>query len=299
MLQRSPSYVMSLPSVDPFADRLRAALPARIAHPVVRWKNVLVTMLLFQLSRRAPRLMKHLIRRGVMRALPRGYEVDTHFRPRYDPWDQRLCLVPDGDLFKAIHSGRASVVTDRIETFTPTGIRLVSGRELEADLVVTATGLDMLAIGGMQLAVDGRPVDVPSTVTYKGLMLSGVPNLATAIGYTNASWTLKCELICEYVCRLLNHMDEHGHAQCTPRPPDAAAPRLPLLELTSGYVQRSLAAFPRQSSASPWRTHQNYLRDVRMLRFGPVDDGMDFAAASVTAAGTGASQDSPERPLAA
>jgi monooxygenase len=276
MLQRSPSYVLSLPGRDPLAERLRARLPARLAHPIVRWKNVLVTMATYQLSRRRPALMKRLLRAGAIRQLPAGYDVDTHFKPQYDPWDQRLCLVPDGDLFRAIADGRASIATDRIDAFTERGIRLASGKELEADLVVTATGLNMLALGGMRLAVDGRPVELRDTLTYKGLMLSDVPNLAIALGYTNASWTLKCELICEYVCRLLRHMDAHGYRQATPRPRAAGATQ-PLLDLSSGYVQRSIAAFPRQGSEAPWLVHQNYLRDIRLLRHGPVDDAMEFA----------------------
>ena len=277
MLQRSPSYILSLPTEDPLAGRLRRVLPARLVHPVIRWKNVLVTTLIYQLSRRAPDLMKGLIRKGAIRRLPAGYDVDTHFGPLYNPWDQRLCLVPDGDLFKAIAAGRVSVVTDRIATFTESGLRLASGAELEADVVVTATGLNMLALGGIRLVVDGREIVVAETLTYKGLMLTGVPNLAMAMGYTNASWTLKAELICRYVCRLLDHMDANGYVQCTPRAPDGPVATAPLLDLTSNYVLRAAAAFPKQGPEAPWRVHQNYLRDVRTLRFGPVDDGMEFS----------------------
>ncbi|PWU25400.1 MAG: FAD-containing monooxygenase EthA, partial [Candidatus Rokuibacteriota bacterium] len=206
MLQRSPSYVVSLPGEDPFARTLRRFLPPRVVYPIVRWKNVLMTMLVFQLSRRRPATMKRLIRKGLESRLPPGYDIDTHFKPRYNPWDQRMCLVPDGDLFEAIRDGRASVVTDEIETFTEDGVTLTSGRALEADLIVTATGLNMLPLGGVAMTVDGREIDLPKTLTYKGMMLSGVPNMAFAVGYTNASWTLKCELTSEYVCRLLNHM---------------------------------------------------------------------------------------------
>jgi cation diffusion facilitator CzcD-associated flavoprotein CzcO len=280
MLQRSPSYVVALPGQDPLADRMRRLLPARAAHGAIRWKNVLLTMASYQLSRRAPRVMRTLMRRGVLRRLPVGYPVDTHFSPRYDPWDQRVCLVPDGDLFRAIGEDRVSVVTDRVAGCTERGLALESGAELAADVVVTATGLELLALGGMTLEVDGRPVDLPRTVSYKGLMLSGVPNLAIAMGYTNASWTLKCELICEYVCRLLNHMQAHGQAVATPRAPEPSAPTRPFIDLTSGYVQRSIAHFPRQGPGAPWVVHQNYLRDIAMLRHGPVGDGMAFAPAA-------------------
>ena len=231
MLQRSPSYVISLPAQDAIAEALRRVLPPRLAYSIVRWKNVLLTMASYQLSRRRPKLMKALIRKGLERQLPAGYDIDTHFKPRYNPWDQRLCLVPNGDLFEAIGAGRASVVTDEIETFTENGIRLRSGRELDADLIVTATGLNLLALGGMQLAVDGREVRLPETISYKGMMLSDVPNLAMALGYTNASWTLKCDLTCEYVCRLLAHMDEHGYSRCTPRNRDPSLGTEPFIEL--------------------------------------------------------------------
>ena len=218
MLQRSPSYILSLPAEDRMADALRRRLPAKVAYPIVRWKNALLATLLFQVSRRAPRLVKSLLRKRVAAQLPEGYDVATHFTPRYNPWDQRLCLVPDGDLFKAIRSGKASMVTDRIDTFTEGGIRLACGRHLPADVVVTATGFNVLALGGMALTVDGAEVDLARTVAYKGMMLSGVPNFAMILGYTNASWTLKAELVCQYVCRLLHHMDRHGYQVCTPAP---------------------------------------------------------------------------------
>ena len=271
MLQRSPSYVVSLPARDPVADFVRPALPTKLAYSVIRWKNVLMTMLVFQLSRRRPRWVKALIRKGVERQLPAGYDVDTHFTPRYNPWDQRMCLVPDGDLFKALSDGSASIVTDRIETFTETGLRLASGAELEADLVITATGLNMQVLGGMRIAVDGRDVTISERLSYKGLMLSGVPNLAFSIGYTNASWTLKCDLTCDYVCRLLNFMDERGYAQCVPecRTPVETEP---MIDFSSGYVQRSIHLFPKQAAEPPWRLYQNYPRDIRMLRHAPIDD---------------------------
>src|SRR5215475_157330 len=281
MLQRSPSYVISLPARDAIADALRRALPATVADPLVRWKNVLLMTLIFQLSRRRPKLVKALLRRGAQRQLPAEYDVDPHFTPRYEPWDQRLCVAADGDLFKAVRAGQASVVTDEIETFTEKGIQLASGTELEADLVVTATGLNLLALGGMSIAVDGREISMADTVGYKGMMLSGVPNLALVLGYANSSWTLKSDLVSEYVCRLLEHMDLHGYRQCTPRPPDASHPTLPLIELQAGYVLRSLAALPKQGSAAPWRLHQNYVRDLIALRYARLEDGViQFSAAT-------------------
>jgi monooxygenase len=233
MLQRSPSYIVSLPAEDPIAKVARRVLPARLAYAIVRWKNVLLTMSSFVLSRRRPRLMKAILRKALERELPPGYDIDTHFKPRYDPWDQRLCLVPNGDLFRAIRHGRATVVTDHIETFTENGLRLASGAELGADLIVTATGLNLLALGGLQLTVDGHDVELPDTMSYKGMMLSGVPNMAIALGYTNASWTLKCDLTCDYVCRLLAYMDEHGHRQCMPQNRDPSVEAQPFIDFSS------------------------------------------------------------------
>jgi monooxygenase len=278
MLQRSPSYVVSLPGRDPIAHFLRKFLPARVVYPVVRWKNVLITMLSYQLSRRRPRMMKAILRRAAERELPPGYPLDPNFRPSYNPWDQRLCVVPDGDLFKAICSERASVVTDRIETFTETGIRLESGRELEADLIVTATGLNMVPMGGLDLSVDGDHVHLPDHLTYKGLMLDDVPNMAFTVGYTNASWTLKCELSCEYVARLLNHMDEHGHHVAVPRRGPDVRPE-PLIDFSSGYVQRAIHMFPKQGNRRPWRLYQNYALDRALLTRGDLEDSMEFSPA--------------------
>jgi monooxygenase len=281
MLQRSPSYVVSLPSKDPVADVLRRVLPAKLAYTLVRWKNVLVTMTSFELSRRRPAVMKAILRRWTTRQLPRGYAVDRHFKPSYNPWDQRLCVVPDGDLFRSIRDGGASVVTGEIETFTETGVRLRSGEELAADLIVTATGLDLLAIGGVELAVDGRKVKLAKTMSYKGMMLSGVPNLAVMLGYTNASWTLKVDLTCEYVCRLLRYMDAHGYRQCMPGEPDPSVAQLPFIDFSSGYIQRAAGRFPMQGSKAPWRLYQNYFRDILSLRRGRLDDGaMEFSGRS-------------------
>lgn len=278
MLQRSPSYVMSLPSRDLIADALRRVLPSKAAYALVRWKNVLLSILFFQLSRRYPELVKKLLRKGVRTALGRDFDVDTHFKPRYNPWDQRVCFVPDADLFKAIRCGRASIVTDHIERFTDSGIRLASGKELKADIIVTATGLELKLLGGTELIVDGQRIDLSKTLTYKGMMCSGVPNMAFAIGYTNASWTLKCDLTSAYLCRLLNHMDRMDYRQCTPRNTDPSVTELPLIDFSSGYVQRAIDRFPKQGSKTPWRLHQNYVRDLLALRYGPVDDAaMEFS----------------------
>ena len=289
MLQRSPTYIVARPGVDGVADSLRRHLPARAAHAVIRWKNVLLTQFSFVLSRRAPDLVKKGIRKGVTEALPAGYDVDTDFTPRYNPWDQRLCLVPDGDLFKAISAGRADVVTDTIDSFTPTGIRLSSGRELDADIVVTATGLVMQLLGGIVLDVDGTKVVPGETVAYKGIMLCGVPNLATTFGYTNASWTLKADLTAEYVCRLLDLMDERGMRQCTPLPPGPDQSTEPFIDFSSGYVTRAAADLPRQGSTTPWRLHQNYLRDIWLLRIAKVDEAMILSNPERTTATASAS----------
>jgi cation diffusion facilitator CzcD-associated flavoprotein CzcO len=278
MLQRSPSYITALPDKNPIASLLQRLLPGTLGGRVVRWFNALMTQGFFQLSRRRPKLVKRMLIEGARRQLPKGYDVETHFTPRYDPWDQRLCLVPNGDLFKAIKAGDASVVTDHVASFTETGIQLESGRHLDADIVVTATGLELLFLGGIEASVDGEPIDLPSKLTYKGMMLEGVPNLALAIGYTNASWTLKCDLTCDFVCRLLNHMRETGQRQCTPVNHDASVSAEPLLGLTSGYVQRSAHKFPKQGSRAPWRVHQSYLRDYRALKLsGVVDDSLELS----------------------
>jgi monooxygenase len=274
LLQRSPTYVVARPAQDGLANALRRVLPARLAYGITRWKNVLLGMFFFRLARRRPERVKRLIVGGVRHAMGPGYDVATHFTPRYNPWDQRVCLVPDGDLFAALKSGRASMVTDHVDTFTPRGLRLRSGKELEADLVVTATGLELEVLGGIRLEVDGRRVDPAATFNYKGMMFSDVPNLASSFGYTNASWTLKSDLTCAYVCRLLNRMDKHGWRQCTPRNGDPALMPQPWLDFSSGYVTRAIGKFPKQGSRMPWRVHQNYARDLLSLRFGAVEDGV-------------------------
>jgi cation diffusion facilitator CzcD-associated flavoprotein CzcO len=268
MLQRTPTYIASRPSVDRIADALRARLPASAAYRLVRGKNVMLSRFQYRLSQRRPSVMKALVRKGLERQLPPGYDIATHFTPPYDPWDQRFCLVPDGDLFRAIRAGRAGVVTGTIETFTPTGVRLISGEELEADVVVTATGLRMQTLGGARLVVDGREVDVADTVAYKGVMFSGVPNLVAVFGYTNASWTLRADLICDWACRLLARMRAGGTDSVVAEWSDPL-PERPFLELTSGYVQRALHVLPRQADTAPWRFSQDFLADRRLLGRGP------------------------------
>jgi len=285
MLQRSPTYILAMPAEDGIATRLRALLGTRRGYTATRWKNVAVTTLIYKLSRRKPDMIRGWIRQMAVKQLPAGYDVDTHFKPTYNPWDQRLCLVPDGDLFQAIRDGRASVATDRIATFTEDGLRLESGAELAADIVVTATGLQLLAFGGTELAVDGRPVRLPETMAYKGMMLSGVPNFAFTIGYTNASWTLKADLVSEFTCRLLKHMDAHGYDTCVPVNDDPSVTGQPLLDFQAGYVLRSIDQFPRAGSRAPWRLGTSYAHDVVTLRHGKIDDGsMRFSRAAADAA---------------
>ena len=282
MLQRSPSYILTLPAMDPLARPILRLLPERPAFAVLRWKNILLQIFLYQFSQRRPTLVRRVLRQLTAWQLPRGYDVDRHFSPHYDPWDQRLCIVPDGDLFRAIRAGRASVVTDRIDTFTEAGVRLGSGAELEADVIITATGLNLFLLGGVQLAIDGADVEPARAMTYKGMMLEGVPNFAFALGYTNSSWTLKADLTGEYVGRLLGHMDRHGYVACVPRNDDPTVEPRPLLDFEAGYVLRSLAELPKSGSKAPWRLRMNYAADVLALRFGAVDDGvMRFSSAPV------------------
>jgi cation diffusion facilitator CzcD-associated flavoprotein CzcO len=283
MLQRSPTYVVSGPAEDGWARRLRPLLGARLAYDIVRWRNVLGQMIFYRLSRRRPEKVKAAIIDMVRGHLGPDYDVATHFTPRYNPWDQRLCLVPDADLFEAIKSGAASVVTDHIERLDATGITLKSGDHLDADIIVAATGLEMKLMGGLEVAVDGEPVDVPSTFSYKGMMFSGVPNLAATFGYTNASWTLKSDLTAEYVCRLINYMDRNGFTECRPVNDDATLTPAPWLDFSSGYVQRGLARFPKQGLRTPWRVYQNYALDLLAFRFGRLRDGvMRFSKATAS-----------------
>lgn len=273
MLQRSPTWMAARPSVDPVGARLRRRLPLRLALALTRWKNVLLGMYVFRLSRRNPQRMRALLLGGVRHALGPEADIATHFTPRYNPWEQRLCLVPDGDLFKAIKSGRASVVTDHIASFTEGGMQLRSGATLAADIVVSATGLKLAMLGNAALYVDGERVEPSRTVNYKGLMYSGVPNMANTFGYTNASWTLKADLTAQYVCRLLNHMRKTGARQClVPASPDTVL--RPWVDFSSGYFQRAAEQLPKQGSTKPWKLNQNYLSDIVAMRFGAVDDGV-------------------------
>jgi monooxygenase len=275
MLQRSPSYLTVLPERDAVADALRRALPARMAHKLARVKNILLAQGFYQLARRRPERVKAILRHFAVQHLADPAYVDEHFTPTYQPWDQRLCVAPGGDLYNAVRDGTASVVTDHIDRFVPEGIRLRSGRTLEADVVVSATGLRLLPIGGVTVTVDGTVVDPGDRVAYRGLMLSGVPNFAYCIGYTNASWTLRADLSHRYVLRLLAHLDRHGYASATPR----ATPgnRRPLLDLTSGYVQRALDRFPQQGDRDPWTVRQNYLLDVLTSPRADLRRDMTFA----------------------
>jgi monooxygenase len=274
MLQRSPSYIVAWPDEDWIANALRRGLPAKLACDITRWKNVLAGAYFYRVCKRNPERAKKMILDGVRAELGPSFDTATHFNPRYNPWDQRLCLAPNGDFFDAIRKHRISIVTDDIESFTERGLLLRSGRELEADLIVTATGLNMQVLGGAEIEVDGRPADPATTMSYKGALYSDIPNLASVFGYTNASWTLKADLICDYVCRLLNYMEKHGYDTCTPRITDPTVERLPPVDFSSGYFQRAMDKLPRQGSRKPWRIYQNYLRDIVSLRFTPINDGV-------------------------
>jgi monooxygenase len=270
MLQRSPTFIISMPAEDKVANFLRRVLPAKWAFRLSRWKNVGFTAVFYQVSRRFPNFMKAGLIKKVRETLGPDYDVATHFTPTYNPWEQRLCLVPDADLFDALKSGRASVVTDHIASFTENGILLKSGKELEADIIITATGLAMQAYGGIDLSVDGRRVDISDTLAYKGVMLSGVPNFAAVFGYINASWTLKADLICTFVCRLLNFMDRRGVRQVTPRSAGEKPAANFVENFSAGYMQRALASWPKQGSKAPWRVYQNYFRDTLSMKWAPV-----------------------------
>jgi len=284
MVQRSPTYVVSRPDQDAIANRLRKVLPDTWAYSATRWKNVALQQFLYKRTRTQPAKVKAQLLKLVRKHLGPDYDVDKHFTPKYNPWDQRMCLVPNADLFTAINSGKASVVTDTIATFTPTGIRLGSGEQLEADIIITATGLQMVTLGEMSFSIDGEPLDFSKTWTYKGFAYSDVPNMASSFGYINASWTLRADLICSYVCRLLNHMRDTGTQQCTPRlrESDRSMPERPwIVDFSSGYMQRTMHKFPRQGDREPWINPQNYTKDKKMFLKAPVDDGvMQFTRAS-------------------
>ncbi len=272
MLQRSPTYVVARPSVDPIAQKLRRWLPTRLAYAATRWKNVLMGMYIYRMCKREPQRIRDLLLKGVRMALGPDYDVARHFTPRYNPWDQRLCLLADGDVFKAIRSGKASIVTDEIDTFDERGVRTKSGEHIDADIVISATGLELKFMGGVEVFVDGQRVDMTKAIAYRGCMYSDVPNLASTFGYANASWTLKADLVSRYVCRVLRHMRRVGATQCVPRLDPAVQPA-PFMDLTSGYVQRGMHRFPRQGATVPWRLRQVYPFDLATLRYGRIDDG--------------------------
>nr|WP_223205371.1 NAD(P)/FAD-dependent oxidoreductase [Gordonia jinghuaiqii] len=283
MLQRTPTYVIPLPREDAIANTLKKVLGDERGYALTRQKNVAQQRVLFELCQRFPSVARRMIRKINESQLPDGYPVDTHFNPPYNPWDQRLCVVPDADLFRTIRAGKASIVTDRIDTFTESGILLESGEEIEADIIVTATGLNIKIIGGVDLSVDGQPVSLPDTVVYRGLMLSGVPNFALAIGYTNASWTLKIGLLCQYFCKLLAHMDSHGYDSVTAIA-DPSMPTRPLLDFGAGYVQRALDTLPKQGPKAPWVMSMSYYTDRRLLRGDVSDDQLRFSRSGSTRA---------------
>ena len=272
MLQRSPTYIFSRPDEDKLANWMNRNLPLAIAYPVTRWKNVLLAMLFYTLSRRYPQAIKKLLIKGIKKELGEGYEVEKHFNPTYNPWDQRVCLVPNGDLFAAIKKGTVSVVTDHITSFTEQGLQLQSGNELKADVIVTATGLNLQLLGGVELWVDGNKMDLSKTVSYKSLMFSDIPNLTMAFGYTNASWTLKVDLTNQYMCRLINYMDKKGFRQCTPRQNDSSLQLRPFSDFSAGYLQRQINNLPRQGSKKPWLLKQNYLFDLMNIRHGDIEN---------------------------
>jgi cation diffusion facilitator CzcD-associated flavoprotein CzcO len=276
ILQRSPTYIVARPAIDPMAVWAQKNLPSLLGGTILRWKHVLLGMFFYLLSKRRPERVKKRLLSLAREQLGPDVDIDTHFTPKYNPWDQRVCLIPDADLFKSIRSGEVRMVTDHIERFTETGLLLRSGKTLDADIIVTATGLKLQLLGGMQLFKDGVPFDVSKSLQYKGMMYSDVPNMALTFGYTNASWTLKCELIAKYACRLINYMDANGYAYCTPRR-DPSLKEEPALELTSGYVQRAEGILPKQGSRAPWKLYQNYFLDMALLRYGKLIDGaMEF-----------------------
>ncbi|AYE99251.1 FAD-containing monooxygenase EthA [Mycobacterium paragordonae] len=278
MLQRSPTYIVSQPEADGIADKLNRYLPEKAAYTAIRWKNVVRQAAVYGACQKWPRRMRKTLMGLAQRQLPEGYDVRKHFGPHYSPWDQRLCLVPNGDLFRAIRHGKAEVVTDTIERFTATGIRLNSGVELPADIIVTATGLNLQLFGGATTSIDGEPLDLTKTMAYKGMMLSGIPNMVYTIGYTNASWTLKADLVSEFACRLMNYMDDNGYDTVVVDEPAPDVEDRPFMEFTPGYVLRSLDELPKQGSRTPWRLNQNYLRDIHLIRRGKIaDEGLRFA----------------------
>ncbi len=299
MLQRSPAYIVSLPSADAIANWLRRHLPLSLAYRLTRLKNVALQLIFFKAARAFPERTRKRLLDLIRKQLGPEYDLATHFTPRYKPWDERLCVVPDNDLFAAINSGRVSVVTGRIDAFTDRGLRLQSGEELEADIIITATGLELQFAGGAEITVDERPIEISKTVLYKSMMFSGVPNLASVFGYTNASWTLRADLLSEYFCRLINFMDAQGYVEARPKEPDPAMPVKPFGNLTSGYFKRAEERLPRQGMKGPWRNPQNYLFDIFRFRFGPIkDDALEFRRAGAAKVFGVVSPIPPDDPLA-
>jgi cation diffusion facilitator CzcD-associated flavoprotein CzcO len=276
MLQRTPTWMVARPDVDAVANRLRKFLPARAAYAITRLRNTTFQQIAYQRTRTKPERVRAFLLEEIRKELPEGFDIDKHFTPPYNPWDQRLCLVPNGDFFKAIKAGKVDVVTDKILTWTESGIDLVSGKHLDADIIVTATGLELVTLGEMDFIVDGEPVDFAKTWTYKGLAYSGVPNLVSTFGYINASWTLRADLTSEYVCRLLDHMRTTGTRICpTLRPEDASMPERRWIEnFSAGYMERVMHLFPHQGDREPWINPQNFKRDKKMFRKSPIDDGV-------------------------
>jgi len=275
MLQRSPTYMASLPDTDVIANFLRKILPDKLAYAITRWKNIRFQLSVYRRTRTAPDKVKKCLLNRIRKELGPDYDIETHFTPRYNPWDQRLCLVPNSDFFHAIKSGKSSIVTDLMDTFTEKGVLLQSGEELEADIIVTATGLNLVLLGGMVLVVDGQAIDLANTFSYKGMMYSDIPNLITTFGYINASWTLRADLTAEYACRVINHMDAINARQCTPRLRDDEQDmpaRNWITEFSSGYMQRIMHKFPKQGDREPWLNTQNYVLDKKMIHDEPIDD---------------------------
>ena len=279
MLQRSPTYIASIPEQDEFANVIRRYLPAKLAYSLSRWRKILLGMFMYNMSRRRPESVKKVIREGIINALGKDYPVDKHFKPNYQPWDQRACLVPNGDLFNAIKNGSASVVTDHIDTFTPTGVKLRSGKKLTGDIIITATGLNLDILGSYKLSVDDKPFNPADSYCYKGMMLSGLPNFAFSMGYTNASWTLKSDLVGQYFCRLINHMDKHQYHYCQPILPTGGMEAEPFINFTSGYITRASHRMPKQGRDKPWKLNQNYILDRMSLNHSSVvDDSIVFSS---------------------
>ena len=302
MLQRSPTYVVSMPAVDPLAKIINALLPQKLAYRLIRWKNVQFQRYVYGQTRKNPEKVKQKLLDLVRKQLGPDYDIEKHFTPTYNPWDQRLCLVPDADLFKTIRAGKAEVVTDEIERVTTNGILLKSGDILEADIIITATGLELKLLGGADFSVDGEPVNFPDTYSYKGMMFSGVPNLIYTIGYINASWTLRSEIVAEFVCRLVNRMDEISARYCVPRlrEQDKDMTVRPMIaDFSPGYMERGMHLFPKQGDRDPWRNTQNYTLDKEIIRNAPIEDGvLDFSDAPTTACEPGPAEEKPRRTAA-